>query len=386
MTELVQAGLGLVDDVGLGAQVELLHGRISCGTGLAHLDTAFLGWPLGFLAELLPAIRPAVVWAATLQLLAQPLDQGARLRGGNAIRYKADRTQRPGDPGHDPIPATAPGPLLQFRQMSHHFLGFGADVLIGVMGVYPVPHRLHAGVLLGRDEAAHQLGIFPVTQDVCQAIVGQHFMAQDLAHSLGVGDGVGGHMQGAAVIIKGGAADQAILCRQPQRLLQLCLGGVDLHINATGAPVLLEPLLCYQLRLFAGQVLGWFLALRHGLFGETDPSINGIADNLARVGARTHDGHQAVMAGGLQALILLLQGLDEVGCVDLAHGLQVAGQLGIHALAQTGQQIGLPVALGAGVVGDHAFGLAPCVVERLFPDHLLRAQLLQLSAQGRDAV
>ena len=228
-------------------------------------------------------IRAAIVRAAALHLLAQPLNQCSGFSCGNATRHKADSAQRLGNPCHHLIPAAAPGTLLQFGQVGDHLLGLHPDILASVMGINPIPHRLHAGGVLRFDYAADQLGVLAIAQHVGKSIVGQHFMAQDLAHSLGVGDGIRGHMQGAAVIIKSGAADQAILCRQTQRLLQLCLGGVGLHINATGAPVLLEPLLCYQLRLFAGQVLGWFLALRHGLFGETDPSINGIADNLARV-------------------------------------------------------------------------------------------------------
>ncbi|SPT72521.1 Uncharacterised protein [Aeromonas salmonicida] len=63
-------------------------------------------------------------------------------------------------------------------------------------------------------------------------------------------------MQGAGIIIEGGTADQAVFCCQPQRRLQLYLGGMDLHINAAGSTVLLEPLLGDQLRLFAGQRLG----------------------------------------------------------------------------------------------------------------------------------
>ena len=171
------------------------------------------------------------------------------------------------------IPAATPGALLQFGQVGDHLLGLHPDILAGVMGIYPIPHRLHAGGALRFDDAADQLGVLAIAQHIGQPVVGQHLMTQDLAHPLGVGDGVGGHMQGAVVIIERGAADQAVFGCQPQRLLQLGLGRVDLHINATGATVLLEPLLGDQFRLFAGQVLGWLLTLRHGLFGKGDSAL-----------------------------------------------------------------------------------------------------------------
>ncbi|MNS44898.1 hypothetical protein D3C72_773520 [compost metagenome] len=265
-TQFVQIGLGLVDDVGLCAEIQLSHGLVCVGGRLAHPDTTFLDRRLSILlTELLATIRAVVLWASALQLFTQPLDKRAGLRSRDAIRHEADSTQRPGDPGYHLIPATAPGPLLQFRQMSHHFLGLGADVLVGVMGLHPVPHRLHAGVLLGLDEAAHQLGVFTVAQHVGKAVVSQHLMAQDLTHPLGVGDGVGSHMESAGIVVKRRATDQSVLGIQPQGPFKLPLGGVDLYLDAARPPVLLEPTMGNQLSLFTGQVPGRLVPLCHCL-------------------------------------------------------------------------------------------------------------------------
>ncbi|MNI96845.1 hypothetical protein D3C73_1553790 [compost metagenome] len=72
-------------------------------------------------------------------------------------------------------------------------------------------------------------------------------------------------MQGAGIVVKRGAADQSLLGVQHQSLLKLCLGGMDLHLDAARPPVLLEPTMGNQLGLFTGQVLGWLVPLCHCL-------------------------------------------------------------------------------------------------------------------------
>ncbi|MNJ45231.1 hypothetical protein D3C77_403180 [compost metagenome] len=205
--------------------------------------------------------------------LAQSLDEASRLSSGNALRHKANGTQCSGYPGHNPIPAAVPDALLRLGEMGHHLLCLGTNILIGIMGVYPVPYPLHAGVLLRLDQATHQLGVLPIAKHVGQAIMGQHFVAKDFAHPLGVRNGVRGHMQSAAVVIESCAPDQPRLGFQPQRLLHFGLGGVDLHIDTASPLVLFEPLPGNQLRLFAGQVFVWPLTLGHSLFGEQDDAI-----------------------------------------------------------------------------------------------------------------
>ncbi|MNC61699.1 hypothetical protein D3C75_1116600 [compost metagenome] len=65
---------------------------------------------------------------------------------------------------------------------------------------------------------------------------------------------------------------------------------MDLHINAGGTAVLIEPPLGDQLRLFAGKVFGWLVTLGHSLFGKQDgaipilPVLQGI-DELVEPGA-----------------------------------------------------------------------------------------------------
>ncbi|ATP90241.1 hypothetical protein VI35_07975 [Aeromonas caviae] len=256
------------------------------------------------------AARASVILSSSLQLLTQSFDKGTGLSSSGAIRHETNGAQRPCHPGHNPIPATAPGPLLKFCEMSHHFLGLGADVLIGVMGVHPVPHRLHAGVLLGLDEAAHQLGVFPVTQDVGQAIMGQHLMAQYLAHPLGVGNSVRSYVQGAGIVVKRRSPDKPLLGFQSQGPLKLPLGGVDLHLDTTRPSVLFEPATGNQLSLLAGQVLDWLVALGHRLLGETNrvhgasnrlssnrgPRIPSLHPALERIHRHRLDGTQALPA------------------------------------------------------------------------------------------
>ncbi|MNE34192.1 hypothetical protein D3C80_1279030 [compost metagenome] len=90
-------------------------------------------------------------------------------------------------------------------------------------------------------------------------------MAQDLAHPLGVGDGVGSHMESAGIVVKRRATDQSVLGIQPQGPFKLPLGGVDLHLDAARPPVLLEPTMGNLLSLFMGQVLGRLVTLGHRL-------------------------------------------------------------------------------------------------------------------------
>ncbi|MNE34193.1 hypothetical protein D3C80_1279040 [compost metagenome] len=90
-------------------------------------------------------------------------------------------------------------------------------------------------------------------------------MAQDLAHPLGVGNGVGGHMESAGIIIECRAPDKPIFGIQPQGAFKLPLSRVDLHLDAARPSILFEPTMGNQLSLFAGQVLGRLVALGHRL-------------------------------------------------------------------------------------------------------------------------